>query len=185
MPLPGQYMAENAIRAIAVGREAGLAPELVAGALSQFKPLPMRWSPVEIGDRLFINDAYNANPLSMRAAMQAFKDTAIAGDRWLVLAGMFELGESERAEHLALGEWVALHAGARLIAIGPLGAQIAQGALTAGMDAAQVWQCDGPAQAAKILRDHAAPADGILLKASRGERLEQVLTEYETLYQPS
>lgn len=184
MPLPGQYIAENAIRAIAVGREAGRTPAQIANALSQFEPLPMRWNHVEIGDRLFINDAYNANPVSMRAAMEAFNDTALAGDRWVVLAGMFELGAAEQAEHFALGEWVRTHMDARLIAIGSLGAHIAQGALTAGMNPAQVWHCQGPGEAAQILYDHAAPADGILLKASRGERLERVLKEYESRIHP-
>jgi UDP-N-acetylmuramoyl-tripeptide--D-alanyl-D-alanine ligase len=179
MPLPGAYMAENALRAIAAARTLGLEPEQLANALAGYKPPPMRWNNVTIAGVHFINDAYNANPVSMRAALDALREKPVEGRRWLVLAGMYELGPTGEKEHVELGAVVAEQDWAGLIAVGEYGAWIAEGARAAGMSEARILRCGDTGEAATLLYQHASPGDTVLVKASRGEKLEQVLKEFE------
>lgn len=177
MPLPGRYVADNALRAIALARECGLAPDIIAHSLAQYRPLPMRWSVERVGDITFINDAYNANPMSMRAAIDAFQEWAVGGAKWVVLAGMFELGAKAEEEHEALGHYVAQFPWAGLITVGALGRQIASGAETVGMqEGTCLIMCNDQQEAAAALASHVSPDDVVLLKASRGEQLEAVMT---------
>ncbi len=182
MPLPGQYVADNALRAIALGREQGLNADVIAHALSQYQPLSMRWNKVTIAGMVFINDAYNANPMSMRAAIDAFQEMDEEGHRWLVLAGMFELGAVAQEEHEALGRYLAQFPWAGLVTVGKLGRWIAEGATDAGLnETSRLEACDDAAGAARYLRQHIEPGHKVLIKASRGEHLEHVLTEFEDL----
>lgn len=182
MPLPGRYVADNALRAIALGREAGVNPEIIAHALAHYRPLSMRWNKVTIAGVIFINDAYNANPMSMRAALDAFMEMAVEGRRWLVLAGMFELGEMAQEEHEALGRYLAQFPWAGVVTAGKMGRGIAQGAMDAGLDGVcRLASCDTAEDAAEYLKEHVEPGDAVLVKASRGEQLEDVLARYEDL----
>ncbi len=182
MPLPGRYVAENALRAIALGREEELNPDIIAHALLQYRPLSMRWNRVAIAGITFINDAYNANPMGMRAAADAFQETEVEGRRWLVLAGMFELGEAAEEEHEALGHYLAQFAWAGVVTVGAMGRWIAQGAIDAGLtEVCRLEICEDAESAAHYLKKHIEPGDAVLVKASRGEHLEHVLTEFENL----
>ncbi len=174
-PLPGEHMLENTLLAIAVGREAGVAPEPLADALRAYRPPPMRWQVILHGGVRYINDAYNANPVSMRAALRTFAAVGVHGRRWLVLGGMWELGRFERREHLALGREVAKGEWAGLIVVGELGALIAEGAREAGWPAERIIVAAGVEDAAAELQARTGAGDAVLLKASRGERLERVL----------
>jgi UDP-N-acetylmuramoyl-tripeptide--D-alanyl-D-alanine ligase len=124
-----------------------------------------------------VNDAYNANPDSMRAALEAL--VAIAGPRrsWAVLGEMRELGESSAAEHEAVGRLVADMDITRLVVVGD-GAR----ATHAGAVAARTWTpgstapvfVDDVAGAAELLSRELAPEDVVLVKASRAAGLEKV-----------
>jgi UDP-N-acetylmuramoyl-tripeptide--D-alanyl-D-alanine ligase len=122
-----------------------------------------------------INDAYNANPVSMAAALEAFAETPAAGKRWLVLGGMRELGAAEREEHARLGRLVAMGPWAGLVAVGALGRLIADAAGDAAGFAGEVVRVGGPREAADALAERLGPGDTMLLKASRAERLEDLL----------
>lgn len=176
-PLPGDFIVHDALMAIAVGRRCGVPWDALGRALRGYRPLAMRWQREVVEDVLFINDAYNANPMSMRAALQAFTRTPVRGRRWLVLAGMRELGAARRAEHLALGRELADGPWAGLVAIGDDGALIGEGARAAGLP--RVLVCRDAAAAASVLRVEVAAGDAVLLKASRGERLEDVVQEWK------
>lgn len=175
LPLPGRHQAANALFAVAVGRAFGLSWEKIGRALENFQASPMRWECRTVRGIQAVNDAYNANPVSMAAALQTFAQLPVAGRRWLVLAGMLELGRAEQPAHAALGRRVAAGAWAGLITVGDLGGLIAEAALGAGMPPDRVWRCADHAAAAEVLRRQAAPGDAVLFKASRGMRLEQVL----------
>jgi UDP-N-acetylmuramoyl-tripeptide--D-alanyl-D-alanine ligase len=175
VPLPGRHNAENALLALAAGRERGLSPEAIQAALARVRPPPMRWEASDFGGIRLVNDAYNANPMSMRAALLAFAAEPVPGRRWLVLAGMRELGHAEAAEHETLGREVASGAWAGLVTVGARGRLIAEAARAAGMDPGRVAACPDHAAAAAELSRRVRPGDAVLFKASRGERLETVL----------
>ncbi|WP_028061035.1 UDP-N-acetylmuramoyl-tripeptide--D-alanyl-D-alanine ligase [Candidatus Solirubrobacter pratensis] len=117
---------------------------------------------------LVINDCYNANPLSMRAALDDLATHEPHGRRVAVLGDMLELGPSEVADHRAVGEYAASHGVDVLVAVGPLSASMAEtfgGAAHAVADATA---------AAALTAELVRPGDVVLVKASRGVRLEAV-----------
>ncbi len=174
LPQPGAPMRANALRAIAVGRELEIAPDEIARALRRFTPPPMRWETSRHNGVLWINDAYNASPPSMAAALRTFAELPGPRRRWLVLGGMRELGDRAAAEHAALGERVAAGEWAGLVTVGELGAAIARAALAAGWPADRAASFPDAAGAAAYLRERLAPGDAVLLKGSRRERVEAV-----------
>ncbi|NKB24249.1 MAG: UDP-N-acetylmuramoyl-tripeptide--D-alanyl-D-alanine ligase [Kiritimatiellae bacterium] len=173
MPLPGEYIMRDALIAIAVGREHDLGADSIGQGLKQYTPLSMRWNTTIIQGVQWINDAYNANPVSMRAALETFKDFHVEGNKWLVLGGMNELGALEKDAHIALGHEVAHGDWAGLITVGKLGSLIAQGAM--GEKFELVQECLTPSEAGVVLKGLIRPGDAVLLKASRAEQLELVI----------
>lgn len=173
-PLPGRHVLSNAGLAIAVARHYGIAWEALAARLRDYRPVGMRWEQRTLAGVLFINDAYNANPMSMRAALQAFSATTVRGSRWLVLGSMRELGESAEREHVELGRAIAAAGDwAGLVAVGPSGEWIRRGAQAGGF--LKLHEAEDPAAAGRLLKGLIQPGDAVLLKASRGDRLEGVL----------
>jgi UDP-N-acetylmuramyl pentapeptide synthase len=166
-PLPGEHMIRNARRAAALGLELGLSPEAVQAGLSAFQPAPMRWERVLHNGIVFINDAYNANPLSMRAALTTFAGLPCEGRRFAVLGGMRELGAQGEAEHRELGRFVDQLKLDCVITVGEAGAQIVCNGIVG---------IEKPA-AVDMLRSHLRSGDMVLFKASRGERIETILEE--------
>jgi UDP-N-acetylmuramyl pentapeptide synthase len=164
----------NAALAVAIGRRYGVTWDHIREKLEAYSPLPMRWQVGRIGRLRVVNDAYNANPLSMRASIETFASEPGGGSKWLVLADMLELGEGERQEHLDVGRFVGAGTWAGLLAVGRRGEWMAAGAEEAGMRSDRVWRCADPAEAAAVLREHAAPGDAVFLKGSRGMHLEEV-----------
>ena len=156
--------------AIAVGRELGLDPAQIAQKIAGYQPLSMRWEKTECRGVTFINDAYNANPVSMRAAMNGFMETECAGKRWIVLGGMWELGDTEVELHGVVGKFATELSADHVLFVGAF----------AEMLGASGGQClADPRAAAELLRAQAQPGDIILLKASRGEHLEQIIEFFE------
>jgi UDP-N-acetylmuramoyl-tripeptide--D-alanyl-D-alanine ligase len=175
LPLPGEYNVMNAMLAIAVARGHGMKWEPIKTALESYTPLPMRWQREKVATLDIINDAYNANPMSMRASIRAFAGTEIAGEKWLLLAGMLELGNNEKQEHIALGKFLCDGKWKGLIVVGELGKLIAIGAEEAGFDKSSIFRCDSNADAARVIMENIHADDAILFKASRRMRLEEIV----------
>lgn len=173
MPLPGRHHLVNALFAVAAGRGQGICWDAIRSALEAYKTPPMRWERSMMLGALIVNDAYNANPLSMRAALRAFSQQDVPGRKWVVLGGMRELGWLEAEEHAALGRDVASVPWSGLVTVGRLGGLIASAAAGLGPD--RLVPCENHAEAAAFLARSVRPGDAVLLKASRGERLENVL----------
>ncbi|MFA7257195.1 MAG: Mur ligase family protein [Kiritimatiellales bacterium] len=170
VPLPGEYMTLNARRAAALGLALGLSPKAVQSGLNAFKPAPMRWERTLHNGIVFINDAYNANPLSMRAALKTFAELPCEGRRFAVLGGMRELGEQSGTEHRELGQFVDTLKFDGVITVGETGAQIVCNGII-GLD---------KTAAVDVLRQHLRAGDMAFFKASRGEQLETILEELKT-----
>lgn len=180
MPLKGEHNIVNAMMGIAVGRAFGVTWDRIAAALANYISLPLRWEEKMVNGVTVINDAYNANPMSMKAAIKAFAEEGIEGGKWLILGGMLELGDRENDEHLELGRYIGAGSWAGLITVGPLGRQIATGAKDAGCALERVFTCETNAEAAHTAMEHLKAGDAVFLKASRGIRLEEVAAILET-----
>jgi UDP-N-acetylmuramoyl-tripeptide--D-alanyl-D-alanine ligase len=175
MPLLGEHIMKNALRAIALGLELGMEPAEVAAGLREFKLPPMRWEESEVQGIKFINDAYNANPLSMRANLRTFSSLPGAAKKWAVVGGMLELGETSEHEHAELGRFIDELNLDGVICVGELGQ------LIACTKSDRVFGTLDAAEAAQILKDHLQPGDQVLLKASRGEQIERVLNYFKEM----
>jgi len=179
MNLPGRYAVVNTMLAVAVARGHGVGWRGIQKVTEGFVSLPMRWEQKLINGVRVINDAYNANPLSVRASMDAFSEEPVDGKKWLLLSGMLELGEDEKRQHVALGRAVGQREWDGVIVVGQLGSLIARGAEESGFATCRIFQCAGKVDAAAVVTDHLRPGDAVLLKASRGMHLEEIVTRLE------
>jgi UDP-N-acetylmuramoyl-tripeptide--D-alanyl-D-alanine ligase len=134
----------------------------------------MRWQVQEARGIRVINDAYNANPLSMAAALQTFKAAPCAGRKWLVLGEMREMGEFSGALHAEIGEAIAGGPWAGFIAVGEKLLPMVEGACARGYPAEAVIRVADADGAVAALQARVKPGDAVLIKASRGVRLERV-----------
>ncbi len=175
LALPGQYPVLNAMLAIAIAREHGLAWSTIRTALEAFRPPPLRWEVTNINGITVVNDAYNANPVNMREALRALTEEYPNRPRWLVLGRMLELGPYEEDEHRRLGQFIAEGSWAGLILVGPSAFWIGKAAMETGFPANRIDFCTDVAEAAQAIRNHTHPGDVVLVKASRGVRLETVV----------
>jgi len=185
IPAEGDFIVEDALLAIAFGRNHGMAWDELRQVVKNYKPLPMRWTHIDMGGIDVVNDAYNANPMSMRASLSAFSGMKADGRKWLVLGGMRELGGGEREEHIRLGGVVASGDWAGLISTGTRAVWIADGAENHGFHRDKIFCCDSPAEAAEWLERLVSPGDAVLLKGSRGERLEMVVDAWRRIKHPA
>jgi len=173
LPLVGAHNAMNAAGAIAVTLSLGVAPEAIARGLASVKPAKHRAQLVPVGDRVVLDDCYNASPLSMRAALDALVAATPAGHRKVaVLADMLELGPDSPQLHDEIGAYAAARVDT-LIALGPLGARYVAAARPTLGDRALV--AADPDDAAARALAATGPGDVILVKASRGMKLERVI----------
>ena len=176
--LVGAHHASNALAAAAVALECGMPLPEVAAALAAATPAS-RWR-MEVTERpdgvVLINDAYNANPESMRAALKALAGIARArGARsFAVLGEMAELGTDGPAEHDAIGRLAVRLDISQLIAVGEAARPIQHGgALEGSWNGESRWVPDVDAAIA-LLRNELRPGDVVLVKASRAASLERV-----------
>jgi UDP-N-acetylmuramoyl-tripeptide--D-alanyl-D-alanine ligase len=187
LPLGGLHNARNGAAALAVVAALGLPAPEAANALANTILPPHRSAPSQVGGRIVLDDCYNANPASMRAALAAIASAARGGGQsaghprertgsraFAILGDMLELGPDAPEQHHAIGrEAGTLLAG--LAAVGPVAAEIARGAREAGLPTARVISTDDPETAAAAIAYWTKPGDWILVKASRGMRLERAI----------
>jgi UDP-N-acetylmuramoyl-tripeptide--D-alanyl-D-alanine ligase len=122
-----------------------------------------------------VNDAYNANPTSMRAAVDALADMRSAGVRVAALGDMAELGSLTELAHFRIGEAVARSGVERLVTVGERARRIAEGAIAEGMPASVVRPCLNVDEASEVLDDLLVAGDVVLVKASRSMGLERIV----------
>src|SRR6266699_1663472 len=176
LPVAGSHMVQNALLAVAAGRAFGLSIEECAAGLAAAPLTKARLQIKEIGGVQFLDDSYNANPDSMKAALRTLVELDAEGKRIAVLGEMRELGAESERGHREIGENAATLMVDHLITIGEVAEFIAQGARTAGLD--KITSARSTREAAELLGDLAGPGDLVLIKGSRAARTEEVIEQF-------
>jgi UDP-N-acetylmuramoyl-tripeptide--D-alanyl-D-alanine ligase len=176
LEVPGEHMAWNALAAAAAGVALGLSAGECAAGLKEARVSSWR---MEIADGpggiRILNDAYNANPASMAAALKAARWIAGSHACVAVLGPMAELGAASDSEHERVGELAARLGIDHLIAVGENARLIAVGAVREGVEPERVTRCDTPDEAAEAALRTARSGDVVLVKGSRAAGLERVV----------
>jgi UDP-N-acetylmuramoyl-tripeptide--D-alanyl-D-alanine ligase len=170
----GAHNVTNALAAAAVGSVLGLPGGVIAQGLSRFRPVSMRSQVVVSHGVTIINDCYNANPASMKAAVQWLAQRGSDRKKIAVLGDMLELGAGAVRLHEEVGAFVAQQGIDHLVACGSLGHSLAEGASRSGFDRGRIIEAPDAAAAAVAVKAIVKPGDVVLVKASRGMRLELV-----------
>ncbi|HEY7220952.1 MAG TPA: UDP-N-acetylmuramoyl-tripeptide--D-alanyl-D-alanine ligase [Candidatus Binatia bacterium] len=176
----GQHNIANALGAAALTLGAGVKMTAIRRGLAKARPFSMRmqienWRGIGV-----INDAYNANPASMIAALQTLKELPGRGRKIAVLGDMFELGTSSAREHHRLGGAVAERGIDFLYLLGGRSRATRRGALAAGMRPEQIVAGKDHAELASQLRAQVTKGDWLLFKGSRGMTMEKVLRQLKS-----
>ncbi len=171
----GEHQVKNTLNTMLVSKALGLTDAQIRAALKQVVLTDMRMQLIPVGDVLFINDAYNAAPTSMHAAIQFVNQSTIRADKWLVLGDMLELGNDEQQMH----EEIAAHIDAKKVnyvcLYGPrmkwlfdkLQPQFAPGHV--------VYSETDYAPIVETIKQYATNDTLILVKGSRGMKLETII----------
>jgi UDP-N-acetylmuramoyl-tripeptide--D-alanyl-D-alanine ligase len=176
LPLAGEHNARNAAAALAVVLALGRPARAAAAAMERVTLPEHRSRILRAGPVTVLDDCYNANPASMAAALRTLAAAAAGSGRAFAVVGdMLELGHDGEGMHREVGALAARLGLAGLAAVGPLAAAAADGARAAGLDPARVVATEDPAQAAAAVWGWARGGDWVLVKASRGLRLERVV----------
>ena len=174
--LRGLHNVQNACAAAGVARALGMSLDQIAQALLQALPESGRQEVLSArGGFTVINDAYNASPDSMRAALSTLCSMAVRGRRVAVLGDMGELGDYAQACHAGVGEVVASLPVDYLVCVGPLSGCIAQAAQKAGMDPDRIEHVQNTAEALGFLEAYIDKDDVVLVKASHAMGLTRIV----------
>jgi UDP-N-acetylmuramoyl-tripeptide--D-alanyl-D-alanine ligase len=182
IPLLGEHNVMNACAAVAVARRFGLSDEEITRGLASAKPAEMRFNRLSIGGAEIINDAYNASPESVAAALRTFASIFPAGGRHarrvLVLGDMLEMGAASDAAHDEIGRLIAsVCPPDLLVTVGPAAARYAA---ASGMNSARTTMfAEADEKACGEIAGAIRGGDAVLLKASRRMGLERVVKALE------
>ncbi len=171
-PALGRHSVHNALAAAAVASSLGFDAPSIATGLAREAPAPHRTTLIETGTWRILDDSYNAAPDSMAAALDLLAE--LPGRHVAVLGEMLELGDGSEAAHRKVGARAAARAD-RLVVVGAGATSIADGALAAGMAGSAVDVVADREQALALVLAIGQPDDTILLKASRGGALDELV----------
>ena len=177
LPLVGEHNILNALPAVAVGLVRGLTLSEAAGALATLAPADKRGQVLQLGNITVINDCYNCNPNALNAMVDAL--ASVAAKRRIVVAGaMLELGPTAEELHRQAGRHVARKKIDFLLGVRGAAQAMVEAAREAGMQAKFV---ETPEEAGEWLARETRDGDVVLLKASRGVKLEKALEEWKRI----
>ena len=176
LPAPGLHMVKNALLAVAAGLEFGLSLEECAEGLASARLSGGRLVRRSIRGIILLDDTYNANPDSMEAALLTLGALATGGNRIAVLGRMGELGSHAEAGYRRVGLAAAKTVNT-LITVGPETGPLLETARQAGLK--QVHETSDTTEAGSLLRELTREGDIVLVKGSRGARMERVIQHFE------
>ncbi len=180
LPLVARHEVHAACVGATLAESLGVATAAIGGRLEALERPPGRLTIRKLdGGITVLDDAYNASPASLNAALTVLREWPTSGRRIAVLGTMHELGAESRQLHELAGSTLKAHGVDLLCAVGPGGAWFARTAQAAGV---QTLRCSDAAEAAELLKLELGVDDVVLLKASRAEKLEQV---YRRLVRPA
>jgi len=174
----GRHNVYNALAAAAAALAAGLPLETAKFGLEEFRPVAMRSEIKDVKGRTVLADYYNANPGSMQAALETLASLKTGKRTIAVLGDMLELGDTAVSSHHAIGAAAANLGIDLMITVGQLAKHIAEGAIAAGMARDRVLEAGTTSRAAELLTEHSRPGDTVLIKGSRGMKMEKILEEF-------
>jgi UDP-N-acetylmuramoyl-tripeptide--D-alanyl-D-alanine ligase len=175
LPLVGEHNLYNALAAAAVAIDRGMSVNEIADSLGTLRPADKRGEVLEIAGATVLNDCYNSNPKALNAMVDAL--ASLSAKRRIAVAGeMLELGPAGEELHRACGRHMAEQKIDVVIAVRGLARYIAEGAAAGGIQAEFV---DTPEQAGEALAHEVKSGDAVLLKASRGVRLERAIDAWK------
>ncbi len=176
LPVPGAHNVMNAMAAIAIGLALKIDPAEAAERIAAFKPMGMRFERIQLmnGTRM-VNDCYNANPESMRAAFRTVGAAQRAGRFLAALGDMLELGEASPSLHEQLGRDAVRFGVEHLFVTGDFAEAVAQGARAEGLADSSIIVCEDADQMGRLVGEELHAGDVLLVKGSRGMRLERVV----------
>ena len=176
---PGRFMVSNALAAAAVGHQIGLSCRTVKTGIEAFKPVSGRMNVKHMAGGInLIDDTYNANPESMKAAFAMLK-TMRAGARGVVVIGdMLELGDQAPSLHRNVGARAVRSGISRLYVYGEFAAEVTSGAHDEGLPPTETFE-GTHAEIVEDLKDWLQPGDWLLVKGSRGMTMEEVVRKLQ------
>lgn len=174
--IEGDYNIENSLAAINTGKYLGIEYELIRKGLAEYKPIEKRWEVENIAGYNVINDSYNANPDSMKAALNTVLD--LYPDAVIVLGDMGELGENERVYHREVGEFIngKNKPTSTILTVGSLAKEISE-----GVNCCFTKNFVSNEEVAKYILDNTKIGTTIFLKASRSMKFEEILDNLKNL----
>lgn len=176
IPVLGSHQVKNALVAILIAQKAGLTNGQIKESLKQVSLTDMRMQVIPAANgSLFINDAYNAAPTSMKAAITFARETHIRPEKWLVLGDMLELGENERHFHEELAEQISPRHFAGVCLYGPRMKWLYEKLQGQWNDTHLVWTERDYEPIKNTLKTNTTSQSIVLVKGSRGMALENVI----------
>ena len=176
LPLLGRHNAANVLAATAAAVGMGIDLTHISPGIESVRQFAGRLE-LKTGPRgsLIIDDTYNANPESMRAALEVLVEVAGGGRMFMAISDMLELGSASREAHEGLGESVTAAGLTMLLTMGEGGSAVGRGAIEAGMPPDRLKHAGSHEDAARILGEILEEGDTLLVKGSRGTRMERVV----------
>jgi UDP-N-acetylmuramoyl-tripeptide--D-alanyl-D-alanine ligase len=174
LPLPGPHYLSNFLAAAAAAHHLGLSAEEIAAAAVEMRPASHRGQVLRLGANVTVlDDCYNSNPAAVEAAVAAL-DMSAPGRRVAVLGDMLELGPTGPDLHREAGRKVAPRLQA-MVGVGALAPHFLEGAREAGLPADALTAFPDSAAAAAAVPSLVRPGDAVLVKGSRGVRMETIV----------
>ena len=165
----------NALAAMATGYSLGIEPNDIKAGLENTRLLPNRHELIKHQGVTVINDTYNANPKSMQEALKTLKNYQCEGRRFFVVGDMLELGDLAEPAHIKLGTEVTKYSIDYLVAVGAFSALVTSSAIASGMNKNNIATASEQECAVAFLKKYLRPGDCLLVKGSRGTKMEEVI----------
>ena len=178
IPFLGECNIYNALAAIATSWSLGVAPDDIKQGLMAAKLLANRFEVSEHRGVTIINDSYNANPRSMKEALKILAKYKCKGRRFFIVGEMLELGDLSKPAHKALGVDVAKYSIDYLVTVGDLSSHVAKSAVASGMNKKNTAIASGHECAVAFIKKHSRSGDCLLVKGSRGSKMEEVVRRF-------
>ena len=176
LPLPGTHNVMNAMAAIAIGCALDVDADVMLHRLVEFHPMAMRFERVQLSNGVcMVNDSYNANPQSMKAAFRTVGAAKRAGRFVAVLGDMLELGGQSEALHREVGLAAVEHGIEELFLFGNFTSEIAEGAREGGLGDTHIHEFDEIEPIQRAVEEEIRAGDVLLVKGSRGMKMERIV----------